>query len=129
MSLRFHRKIDSDDADTHQKAYQTYIFILVQRFTSFSLSLIIKAIMFENLNPFAVPSVQTEITDLKIYPIKSCRGISMKNSFLTKRGLDLDRRWMFVDAKTLKWFSPLSISLKPLSAPSRSTLSQLAQMT
>ena len=58
--------------------------------------------MLKNLNPFASPSVQSEISELRIYPIKSCRGISIKKSFLTKRGLDLDRRWMFVDAETLK---------------------------
>ena len=58
--------------------------------------------MLENLNPFPQPSTVSEITDLRIYPIKSCRGISIKKSFLTKRGLDLDRRWMFVDAETLK---------------------------
>jgi uncharacterized protein YcbX len=59
--------------------------------------------MLEKLNPFSGPSTVSEITDLRIYPIKSCRGISIKKSFLTKRGLDLDRRWMFVDAETLKY--------------------------
>jgi uncharacterized protein len=58
--------------------------------------------MLDELNPFAGPMVQSEISDLRIYPIKSCRGISIKKYFLTKRGLDLDRRWMFVDAETLK---------------------------
>lgn len=50
------------------------------------------------LNPFA-PSVKatTTVADLRVYPIKSCRGISVKSSFLTRRGLDLDRNWMFVD--------------------------------
>jgi uncharacterized protein YcbX len=58
--------------------------------------------MFEKFNPFARPSKISEITDLRIYPIKSCRGISIRKSFLTKHGLDLDRRWMFVDAENLK---------------------------
>ena len=58
--------------------------------------------MLEKLNPFAAPLAVTEITDLRIYPIKSCRGISVRKSHLTKRGLDLDRRWMFVDAETMK---------------------------
>ena len=58
--------------------------------------------MFEKLNPFAGPSTVSEITDLRIYPIKSCRGISIQKTFLTKQGLDLDRRWMFVDAENLK---------------------------
>jgi uncharacterized protein YcbX len=59
--------------------------------------------MFEKLNPFAGPSSTSGISELRIYPIKSCRGISVKKSFLTKTGLELDRRWMFVDAETLKW--------------------------
>ncbi|KAB8295051.1 hypothetical protein EYC80_006991 [Monilinia laxa] len=49
-----------------------------------------------NLNPFSSPPTATEIIDLLIYPIKSCRGISIKSSLLTTHGLDLDRRWMFV---------------------------------
>ncbi|KAL2416713.1 hypothetical protein ABEF95_000405 [Exophiala dermatitidis] len=39
----------------------------------------------------------SEITDLRIYPIKSCRGISVKSAKLTREGLELDRRWMFID--------------------------------
>jgi len=41
----------------------------------------------------------TRITDLKIYPIKSCRGFSVKSSTLTRKGLKYDRCCMFVDAK------------------------------
>lgn len=41
----------------------------------------------------------TKITDLKIYPIKSCRGFSIKASTLTRMGLKYDRCCMFVDAK------------------------------
>ncbi|KAK5046485.1 hypothetical protein LTR84_008288 [Exophiala bonariae] len=41
----------------------------------------------------------SEITGLRIYPIKSCRGISLPSAKLTRQGLELDRRWMFVDAK------------------------------
>jgi hypothetical protein len=60
--------------------------------------------MLEKLNPFSSsPSTTSEVVDLRIYPIKSCRGISVNKSYLTKRGLDLDRRWMFVDAETLKY--------------------------
>ena len=39
------------------------------------------------------------ITDIRIYPIKSCRGISLPSTILTPSGLTFDRRWMFVDAK------------------------------
>jgi len=66
--------------------------------------------MFEKLNPFSGPSTVSEIADLRIYPIKSCRGISIKKAFLTKRGLDLDRQWMFVDAETLKFITIREIS-------------------
>lgn len=41
----------------------------------------------------------TKITDLLVYPIKSCRGISVKSSTLSRKGLQHDRCCMFVDAK------------------------------
>lgn len=41
-----------------------------------------------------------EIVTLRVYPIKSCRGFSLPKTALLKHGLDLDRRWMFVDART-----------------------------
>ncbi|KAF4211881.1 hypothetical protein CNMCM8980_001850 [Aspergillus fumigatiaffinis] len=42
----------------------------------------------------------SEIVSLRIYPIKSCRGIELPRTTLRLHGLDLDRQWMFVDAKT-----------------------------
>ncbi|KAM0151712.1 hypothetical protein ACHAQE_008419 [Botrytis cinerea] len=66
--------------------------------------------MFYNLNPFSSPSTTTEITDLLIYPIKSCRGISIKSSHLTTHGLDLDRRWMFVSGDDHKFITIRDIS-------------------
>ena len=47
----------------------------------------------------------TEIVSLRIYPIKSCRGIEIQNTRLYKTGLDLDRHWMFVDAKTREFLT------------------------
>ncbi|KAL6245418.1 hypothetical protein RBB50_007417 [Rhinocladiella similis] len=41
----------------------------------------------------------SEITDLRIYPVKSCRGVSLKAANLTRQGLEFDRKWMFVDGK------------------------------
>lgn len=41
----------------------------------------------------------TTITDLRIYPIKSCRGFSVKSSTLSRKGLQYDRCCMFIDAK------------------------------
>jgi uncharacterized protein len=46
------------------------------------------------------PKFTTEITSLRIYPIKSCRGIQLSSRRLLKTGLELDRNWMFVDDKT-----------------------------
>lgn len=37
------------------------------------------------------------ISEINIYPIKSLAGISLKESKIERRGLELDRRWMLVD--------------------------------
>ncbi|KAF2674898.1 MOSC-domain-containing protein [Microthyrium microscopicum] len=47
----------------------------------------------------------TKISDIRIYPIKSCRGISVKSATLLRTGIDLDRKWMFVDAATNKFLT------------------------
>ncbi|PNS18102.1 mRNA cleavage and polyadenylation factor CLP1 [Sphaceloma murrayae] len=47
----------------------------------------------------------TEISELRIYPIKSCRGISVRETHLKMSGLDLDRNWMFVDAADMKFLT------------------------
>jgi len=39
----------------------------------------------------------TEIVSLRIYPIKSCRGIELPSTELSGAGLALDRNWMFID--------------------------------
>jgi len=38
------------------------------------------------------------ITELNIYPIKSCGGIQLPSARLTATGLEHDRQWMFVNA-------------------------------
>ncbi|MGQ0815298.1 MAG: MOSC domain-containing protein [Gemmatimonadota bacterium] len=38
------------------------------------------------------------VTNLWIYPIKSCRGIAVEQFTLDDRGPELDRRWMLVNA-------------------------------
>ncbi|KAF2091468.1 hypothetical protein K490DRAFT_60908 [Saccharata proteae CBS 121410] len=38
----------------------------------------------------------TEIIDLRVYPIKSCRGFPVQSTRLLKTGLELDRNWMFI---------------------------------
>ena len=37
------------------------------------------------------------LTQLNIYPIKSCKGVSLQSARLEARGLEYDRRWMVVD--------------------------------
>ena len=37
------------------------------------------------------------LSEINIYPIKSCRGISLAESVVEERGLQFDRRWMLVD--------------------------------
>ncbi len=38
------------------------------------------------------------LTEINIYPVKSCAGISVQSARVEKRGLQFDRRWMVVDA-------------------------------
>ena len=52
----------------------------------------------------------SEITQLRVYPIKSCRGFQIHATKLTRRGLDLDRKWMFVDKHTRKFLTIRDIS-------------------
>ena len=37
------------------------------------------------------------LSEVNIYPIKSCRGISLAEAVIEERGLQFDRRWMLVD--------------------------------
>lgn len=39
-----------------------------------------------------------KLAGLHIYPVKSCRGIELKQAMVLPRGLEHDRRWMIVDA-------------------------------
>ncbi len=41
------------------------------------------------------------LSDIVIYPIKSCSGISLKESNVGVRGLEHDRRWMVVNENGL----------------------------
>ena len=47
----------------------------------------------------------TKITQIRVYPIKSCRGIVLETAKLKRTGLDLDRHWMWVDAKEFKFLT------------------------
>ncbi|KAK4962241.1 hypothetical protein LTR66_009064 [Elasticomyces elasticus] len=48
----------------------------------------------KEIPPIPAPS---EIVSLRVYPIKSCRGIQLERTTLKPTGLDLDRNWMFID--------------------------------
>ena len=39
------------------------------------------------------------VSQLIVYPVKSCAGVQLKQSTLTETGLEFDRTWMVVDAK------------------------------
>lgn len=62
----------------------------------------LRIVLFMMFTGLTTPDDVNEIVDLWIYPIKSCRGISLKKALVTKQGLELDRRWMFVDAESNK---------------------------
>ena len=80
------------------------------------------------LNPFG-PTVQatTEISQLRVYPIKSCRGVMVNSTVLTRKGLDLDRNWMFVNPdkdnkfQTIREISQLTLVDTALATPNSST--------
>lgn len=44
-------------------------------------------------------AVSAVITQLWVYPVKSCAGVAVNEAILTDTGLDLDRAWMVVDAR------------------------------
>lgn len=46
------------------------------------------------------PKQSSEIISLRMYPIKSCRGLEVQSTVLKKHGLDLDRRWMLIDSSS-----------------------------
>lgn len=51
-----------------------------------------------------------KVKELRIYPIKSCRGFVVKSAKVLSTGLELDRNWMFVDAKSMKFLTIRQIS-------------------
>ncbi|KAI9694758.1 MAG: hypothetical protein M1822_000374 [Bathelium mastoideum] len=55
-----------------------------------------------------------KITSLRIYPIKSCRGIQVSSRKLLKSGLELDRNWMFMDVEKKKFITIREHSLMTL---------------
>ena len=43
--------------------------------------------------------LQVSVQSLHVYPVKSCAGISLRESLLIETGLEFDRAWMVVDAQ------------------------------
>ena len=41
--------------------------------------------------------VSAQISQLWVYPIKSCAGVLVKEALLIETGLEFDRAWMVVD--------------------------------
>ncbi|KAF7191089.1 hypothetical protein HII31_07604 [Pseudocercospora fuligena] len=56
----------------------------------------------KNRPPIPPPS---EVISLRIYPIKSCRGIEIDSTRLKKSGLTLDRNWMFISQSDKKFLT------------------------
>jgi uncharacterized protein YcbX len=47
----------------------------------------------------------TQIVSMRVYPIKSCRGIEVDETRLRKTGLLLDRNWMFISKADRKFMT------------------------
>lgn len=47
----------------------------------------------------APADVTAVISQLYVYPVKSCAGVQMQEALLTETGLEFDRAWMVVDAQ------------------------------
>ncbi|KAF2465560.1 uncharacterized protein BDR25DRAFT_270193 [Lindgomyces ingoldianus] len=60
----------------------------------------------------------TQITNLFVYPIKSCHGISVPSARLLPTGLDLDRQWMWVTYPDYKFLTIRNLSKMTLIRPS-----------
>ena len=56
-------------------------------------------------NPLPAPATDTAwdvtalISQLWVYPVKSCAGVAVQEALLTETGLEFDRAWMVVDAQ------------------------------
>jgi uncharacterized protein YcbX len=93
------------------------VFLYVFAFLMFLLPLIIfgiEALTGKVAPPTASSTIPkpspTKIQEIRIYPIKSCRGFKVNKAKLLKTGLDLDRNWMFAEASTLKFLTIRQIS-------------------
>ncbi|KAF2840226.1 MOSC-domain-containing protein [Patellaria atrata CBS 101060] len=73
------------------------------------ISILCISVLLKRENTIALPA-STEIVQLRLYPIKSCRGIQVTSAKLLRTGLDLDRAWMFISAAERKFITIRQIS-------------------
>jgi uncharacterized protein len=52
-----------------------------------------------NWKGLVVSDLKVSVSQLCVYPIKSCAGVNLTDSTLVETGLELDRAWMVVDAQ------------------------------
>ncbi|KAF2749593.1 MOSC domain-containing protein [Sporormia fimetaria CBS 119925] len=71
----------------------------------------------------------TEITQLMIYPIKSCHGISVPRARLLPTGLDLDRHWMWVTYPDYKFLTIRNLAKMTLIRPTYDTEKDVLAVT
>ncbi|KIS71935.1 uncharacterized protein UMAG_00362 [Mycosarcoma maydis] len=63
--------------------------------------------------PGAKDETLGEISEIFIYPIKSCAGVSVSKAQLTEQGFDLDRRWMVVRTNKQGKLEKISLREEP----------------
>jgi uncharacterized protein len=72
------------------------------------------------------------VSELNIYPVKSCRGFGVASAIVTKRGFTYDRAWMIVDDKNkciTQREKPLMALIQPQLLDSHTKLHLLDQST
>jgi len=71
-------------------------------------------------------SLRCVVTEVNIYPIKSCAGISYQTGKIGKFGFENDRKWMVVDADSGRMMTgrrfPVMVLIKPRFSDDNSTL-------
>eukprot|EP00026_Physarum_polycephalum_P013343 Phypoly_transcript_13735.p1 GENE.Phypoly_transcript_13735~~Phypoly_transcript_13735.p1 ORF type:complete len:317 (-),score=33.89 Phypoly_transcript_13735:44-994(-) len=58
------------------------------------------------------------VTDIRIYPVKSCRGISLTTGKVTELGFEHDREWLIIDSETRRFISQRQASALATVTPS-----------
>lgn len=85
-------------------------YILILNLVFLPVLLLITVFIFNRSNSKKTVLTSTKILDLRVYPIKSCRGFSVASTRLLRTGVELDRQYMFVDAADNKFITIRQIS-------------------